>query len=84
MKESIFTTDHTEIIHSVWDSMPTEQKRAMIQAVINVSKELHPGEKAPRLGEVVRASWSMGFHYAMLAVEQGALIKAGPVKPENN
>lgn len=84
LKEAIFSRDHTEIINSAWANIPVEQKKIFMTSIVKSLQQLHPDEEDPRYGEVVRAAWCLGFHYCMIMMEQGALIKAGKVKPENN
>jgi hypothetical protein len=85
IKEPLFTTDRLAIIQSVWDSMPPSQKALMIQTVREILKEQFPDAKPLASTEIVlELSWKMGFHYAMICMEQGALIKGGEVTPENN
>jgi hypothetical protein len=85
IKEPLFTTDRLAIIQSVWDSMPPSQKAFMIQTVTEFLKEQFPLDENPRRTEaVLELSWKMGFHYAMICMEQGALIKGREVTPENN
>jgi hypothetical protein len=85
IKEPLFTTDRLAIIQSVWDSMPPSQKALMIQTVREILKEQFPDAKPLASTEIVlQLSWKMGFHYAMICMEQGALIKGGEVTPENN
>lgn len=82
-KEQIFSTDHVEIIAGAWDSMGAEQQLMLCQSVAEGLLKNHPDRELP-FAEVIKASWCLGFHYCMLALEQGALVKAGPVKPEQN
>lgn len=85
----VFSTSHPEIIQSAWEAMGTDQQDMMARAVVEGIMEHHPEIKKEGvvqlpLTEVIRASWSLGFHYCMLAVEQGCLVKAGEVKVEQN
>lgn len=90
----VLSTSHPEIIRSVWDTMgKTRQEllcRSVAEGVMIAHPECKPGPNVEEpyielpLNEVIRAAWCLGFHYCMLAIENGALVKAGHIKPQNN
>jgi hypothetical protein len=82
--KAILTVDHAALIAQVWDGLTEDGQEAVYRAVIEGLKELRPEEEGPRYQDVVRSSWALGFHYAMLMIEDGVLVKAGRIKVENN
>ena len=87
LDKPILTHDHGKIINAIWDSLDEEHKEDMARAIIENLKELHPEDAVLdlRFTEVMRASWSLGFHCAMKMIEAGLLFKTGPISdPEKN
>ena len=85
--EPLLTNSHQEVITRIWRSLSEEYKKGMTEAIIEGVRAKHPDdpEGTLRLGEVIRAGWAIGFHDAMTCIEQGCLMKTGPVNnPENN
>jgi hypothetical protein len=85
--KSIFSRDHAEIVSSVWTSLD-DSGRAAIYSAVAAGLGGVPKEGAePRdvtYSDVVRNAWCLGFHYAMCAMEQGALVKVGQQNPGQN
>jgi hypothetical protein len=81
----IFSKDHAEVIGAIWNGMDDEA-HATIYRAVSIPMGGVPAEgEGPRdlaYTDVVRVAWCLGFHYAMCAMEQGALVKLG--KPERN
>jgi hypothetical protein len=75
-----YSTSHREIIESAWDQMPEELREHLFNTIADAILGEHVEEGVHELPytKVVKAGWVMGFHYCMMAMETGALIKAGP------
>ena len=82
--KGILSKSHAEIIRGAWNGLGEEGQRLINSSILEALKGIHPGEEKIRYSEIVKAAWSLGFDYAMYAVEQGVLIKAGPIRPEEN
>jgi hypothetical protein len=84
--KAIFSSNHAEIIGEIWAGMPDLQKEILFRSIAEGLKESGVPESPEGIPftEVVRASWALGFHYCMICMEQGGLVKAGPVKVQNN
>jgi len=78
----VFSKSHAEIIQSVWTELGREGRRELLKSIEQGLRSTGDGE--PKFHEVVQASWCLGFHACMSMMEEGQLIKAGPVNVGEN
>jgi hypothetical protein len=78
---------HAEIIGAAWEALGERQKEVVYSSVaegLREAKPGSPGDPAANFCDVVRASWALGFHYAMIMIENKCLVTTGPGKPGSN
>lgn len=83
--KSILSSDHAEVATQVWVSLGEDGQRDILESVREALKDFHGGEQEElKFSEVVHASWCVGFHYALMAIESGGLKQMRPGGPKEN